>query len=331
MSIRASEAPHDLLRIADLDEHQLADLLELSAEIKRTPMKWRESHRGETLACYFTKPSTRTRVSFETAAARLGLTPIMLRPDELQLGRGEPIEDTAKVLSGYAAAIVIRTFAQSDLEEMALHATVPVINALTDDHHPCQAVADLLTLREQFGRLDGLKLAYVGDGNNVVHSLIEAGALAGMEIAVATPAGYEPDSSITAAAQACAERHGGSVKVLRDPAEAVAGARAVYTDTWVSMGEDSERDRRLNDLRDYEVTVRLMECAAPDAVFMHCLPAHRGEEVAAAVIDGPQSVVFAQAANRLPTEQAIVQTLLDGSAYRSSAFGLARDVLAGRT
>ena len=170
--------------------------------MKREPLKWRTAHRGEVLACYFAKPSTRTRVSFEAAACRLGLLPVMLRPDELQLGRGEPISDTARVLSAYAAGIVIRTFAQSDVEQLAAAASVPVINALTDQHHPCQALADLLTLREQFGTLEGIKLAYVGDGNNIAHSLMEAGALTGMEIVIATPLGCEPDSSITPATQA---------------------------------------------------------------------------------------------------------------------------------
>jgi ornithine carbamoyltransferase len=305
--------PNDLLRIGDLDASQLDGLLDLASQMKREPLKWRTAHRGEVLACYFAKPSTRTRVSFEAAACRLGLLPVMLRPDELQLGRGEPISDTARVLSAYAAGIVIRTFAQSDVDELAAAASVPVINALTDQHHPCQALADLLTLREQFGTLEGIKLAYVGDGDNVAHSLMEAGALTGMEIVIATPLGYEPDSSITSATQACAPRHGGSVAVVVDPREAVAGAKAVYTDVWVSMGEDDERTRRLNDLRGYQVNAELMELAATDAVFMHCLPAHRGQEVTAEVIDGPQSIVFAQAANRLPTEQAVVQTLLETS------------------
>jgi len=303
---------HDFLRIADLSGEELESLLELAAEMKEHPFDRVDAHRGKTVACFFNKPSTRTRVSFEGAAFRLGMLPIMLRPDELQLGRGEPIPDTARVLSSYAAAIVVRTFAQADLEAMAEVAEAPVINALTDQHHPCQALADLLTLRERFGNLAGLRLAYVGDGNNVAHSLLEAGALAGMHVAVACPPGYHPDEEIVADAAEVALPRGGSILVTEDPLEAVAGADAVYTDVWVSMGEDAEREERLASLRPYQVDEALMSIAGKDAVFMHCLPAHRGEEVAAAVIDGPRSVVFQQAGNRLPTEQAVLATLIGG-------------------
>ncbi|MBS1886400.1 MAG: ornithine carbamoyltransferase [Actinobacteria bacterium] len=307
-------APSDFLRIADLDREGLDGLLDLAAGMKERPTAMLGERRGKTVGCYFNKPSTRTRVSFEAAANRLGMLPIMLRPDELQLGRGEPIADTARVLSSFVEAIVVRTFAQADLEEMAAVADVPVVNALTDEHHPCQALADLLTLRERFGALAGLRLAYVGDGNNVAHSLIEAGALAGMHISLACPTGYEPDPEIVAAAEARAAVAEGSVRVTDDPAAAVELADAVYTDVWVSMGEDAERERRLRDLEPYRVDEALMAGAAPRAVFMHCLPAHRGEEVTATVIDGPASVVFAQAANRLPTEQAVLATLVDPAA-----------------
>jgi ornithine carbamoyltransferase len=300
----------DFLRIADLDRDQLGELLDLAAALKDHPTAKLDERRGKTVGCYFNKPSTRTRVSFEAAANRLGMLPVMLRPDELQLGRGEPIADTARVLASFLEAIVVRTFAQADLEEMAAVADVPVINALTDEHHPCQALADLLTLRERFGGLEGLRLAYVGDGNNVAHSLLEAGALAGMHVAVAAPAGYEPDAAIAAGAEATAARTGGSVQITDDPARAVHLADAVYTDVWVSMGEDAERERRLRDLEPYRVDAALMAKASPRAVFMHCLPAHRGEEVGAAVIDGPASIVWAQAANRLPTEQAVLATLI---------------------
>ena len=306
--------PGDLLRIADLDAEQLSALLDLAAEMKRDPTGWREEHRAEVLVCYFAKPSTRTRVSIEAAGWRLGMLPVMLRPDELQLGRGEPIADTARVFSAYASAIVIRTFAQSDLQEMADAASVPVINALTDEHHPCQALADLLTLRERFGGLDGLRLAYVGDGNNVAHSLMEAGALAGMHVVIAAPDGYQPSLPITVQAREIAHRHGGSVEVTADVDRAVADAHAVYTDVWVSMGEEAEQERRRAQLRAYQVDAELMAKAAPDAVFMHCLPAHRGQEVSGVVIDGRQSVVFEQAANRLPTEQAVVHALLSDRA-----------------
>jgi ornithine carbamoyltransferase len=302
----------DLLRIADLEAYELHALLDLAAIFKEDPLARRKALRGQSIACYFSKPSTRTRVSFEAAAWRLGALPIMLRPDELQLGRGEPIADTARVLGSYAGAIVIRTFAQDEVEEVAAYAGVPVINALTDDHHPCQALADLLTLRERHGHLSGARIAYVGDGNNVANSLMEAGALAGMEVVIAAPAGYWPDGAILNHAQALADHHGGSIWVTSDPYEAVAGARAVYTDVWVSMGEDAEREQRLADLAPYRVDVSLMDAAGPEAIFLHCLPAHRGQEVTAEVIDGPRSCVFPQAANRLPTEQAALYALCTG-------------------
>jgi ornithine carbamoyltransferase len=293
----------DLLRIADLRPAELHRLLDLAAAMKADPRGWLDVMPGASIACYFAKPSTRTRVSFEAAVHRLGALPIMLRPDELQLGRGEPIADTARVLSSYCAAIVIRTFAQADVEEMATAASVPVINALTDEHHPCQALADLLTLRERFGRLEGLRVAYVGDGNNVAHSLMEAAALAGFELTLACPPGYLPDADIARAA-------GPAVHLFRDPRDAVLGAHAVYTDVWVSMGDEQERARRMADLATYRVDHELMSLAANDAVFLHCLPAHRGEEVAADVIDGPRSAVWQQAANRLPTEQAVLHALV---------------------
>jgi ornithine carbamoyltransferase len=298
----ATSTPGHLLKVSDLDHQQLHRLLDLAAEMKADPLGWRGAQAGKVLACFFSKPSTRTRVSLEAAAQRLGMLPLMLRPDELQLGRGEPIADTGRVLSGYVDAITIRTFAQSDVEELAAAATVPVINALTDEHHPCQALADLLTIREHFGQLEGVRVAYLGDGNNVAHSLMEAGALAGMEIVVSTPYGYRPHAEIEIATHATLEP---------DPFEAVRGAQVVYTDVWVSMGEDAEREQRLSALVDYQVSFATMNAASHDALFMHCLPAHRGEEVTAEVIDGPRSVVFQQAANRLPTEQALIHTLIE--------------------
>jgi ornithine carbamoyltransferase len=216
------------------------------------------------------------------------------------------------VLSRYLRAFVVRTFADDDVARFAAAATIPVVNALTDGHHPCQSLADLLTLRERFGDLAGLRLAYVGDGNNVAHSLMEAGALAGMEVVVATPEGYEPDAGVTGDAGRLAEAHGGAVTLVRDAAEAVAGAHAVYADVWLSMGDpEDERARRLADLEPYRVTAELMGKARDEAIFLHCLPAHRGEEVTAEVIDGPRSVVFDQAENRLCTVQALLVALLD--------------------
>ena len=298
-----------VLRIADLTAEQLLELLDLAAEMKANPRAWRHEHDGRMLACFseFSKPSTSTRVSLEGAAWRLGMLPIMLGPDELELGRGEPMADTARLLSGLVDAIAIRAAAQSDVEQLAAAASVPVINALTDDHHPCQALADLLTLREHYGRLEGLRLAYVGDGNNVLNSLMEASALAGVAVRVATPAGHEPDPDVVDTAR----RLGGDIELTRDPAEAVNCAHAVCTNVWGSMGNEEGRSKRLERLAPYRVTPKLLQRACPGAVFLHCLPAHRGEEVDPAVIDGPHSLVFPQAANRLPTEQALVHTLLE--------------------
>ncbi|HEX5899352.1 MAG TPA: ornithine carbamoyltransferase [Solirubrobacteraceae bacterium] len=305
-------APRHVLRVADLSAGELERVLDLAARMKADPGGWTGALPGRALACLFEKPSTRTRASLAVAAHRLGMLPLVLRPDELQLGRGETIADTARVLSGYAAAITVRTFAQATLEELADHATVPVINALSDAHHPCQALADLLTMRERFGTLPGLRLAYVGDANNVAHSLLEAGALAGVSVALACPRGYEPDDEVLDRAFHLQADHGGLLEVTHDPRHAVAGAHAVYTDVWVSMGEDAERDQRLAALEPYRVTRALMSAADPQAIFLHCLPAHRGEEVDAAVIDGAQSAVWQQAANRLPTEQALIYALITG-------------------
>ena len=243
----------------------------------------------------------------------MGGLPTTVGPNELQLGRGETIEDTARIISSYAAAFVIRTFSDRDVERFAAGATIPVINALTDGHHPCQSIADVYTIRSHFGHLDGLKIAYVGDGNNVANSLLEAAALSGMHIFLATPPGFEPDEGIVRNAQAIAAHTGGSVELTHDPLQAATGAHVIYTDVWISMGTpEGERAERLNHMAPYQINQALMERAAQDAIFMHCLPAHRGEEVAGPVIDGPRSVVFEQAANRGPTEQAILHMLLTG-------------------
>ena len=301
-----------LTRIADLDAEELSALLGLAAEMRANPLARRPTLEGRSLACCFSEPSTRTRVSVEAAAWRLGMLPIMLRPHELRLGHGEPLGDTARVLSGYAAALFVRTFAQADVDALAAAATVPVINALTDDHHPCQALADLLTIRDRFGLLEGLRIAYVGDGNNVAHSLIEAAALCGMHLTVATPAGFGPDRSIAARAALVARSHGGSLHLTDAPEVAARGAHVVYTDIWVSMGQDEDGARRRAALAPFRVDAALMELADPHAIFLHCLPAHRGEEVTADVIDGPASAVWEQAANRLPTEQAALYALITG-------------------
>ena len=291
----APAVPRHFLRVTDLDAAGLHSLLDLAATMKQRPHGFVDALRGDTVVCFFEKPSTRTRVSFAAAAERLGMLPLVLRPDELQLGRGETIGDTARTLSGYASAIVVRTFAQATVDALAADASKPVINALTDDHHPCQALADLLTLRERFGSLDGLRVAYVGDGNNVARSLAEAGALAGVEVVIAAPSGFAEEIP---------------AHVVTSPEEAVAGADAVYTDVWVSMGDEDDRAERLRALRPYQVDARLLALAGPEAVFMHCLPAHRGEEVTAEVLDGPRSVVWQQAENRMPTEEALLLALI---------------------
>jgi ornithine carbamoyltransferase len=295
-TVQAPTIPSHYLRVADLDHDGIAATLNLSASMKARPHGFVDALRGDTVACFFEKPSTRTRVSFAAAAERLGMLPLVLRPDELQLGRGETIADTARTLSGYAAAIVVRTFAHATVEEIARHASSPVINALTDEHHPCQALADLLTLFERFGRLEGLRVAFVGAGNNVAASLVEAGRLTGLEVVVAAPERYAPQVR--------------GAHLVTDPVEAVEGAHAVYTDVWVSMGEEAEAEARLAELSAYQVDGELMSHALPEAVFMHCLPAHRGEEVTAEVIDGPQSVVWQQAENRMPTEEALLLALI---------------------
>jgi ornithine carbamoyltransferase len=290
----------------------LALLLSLAERFKSDPYRRRTLLANDTVALYFNKPSTRTRLSFETAVARLGGTPIVVGPTELQLGRGETIEDTARSVSRYAKAFVIRTSADVEVRRFASAASIPVINALTEQHHPCQALADLLTLRQQLGAMTGVKLAFVGDGNNVCHSLIEAAALAGLDMSVATPALFAPDRAIVAHARSIAATHGGSLMVGTDPFEAVADADAVYTDVWVSMGSpEEERCRRVATFRPYQVNARLMDGAKPDAIFMHCLPDRRGEEVTAEVVDGPRSVVFDQAENRLHTAVALLSALLD--------------------
>ncbi len=301
-----------VLRVADLDNGELAALLDLAARMKAAPFDWTHALPGRSVACYFDKPSTRTRVSMEAACWRLGALPVMLRREELQLRRGEPIADTGRVLSGYCAAIAVRTTRQADLETLAAAATVPVLNALSEEHHPCQAIGDLLTLRERFGSLRGLRLGYVGDGNNVAHSLLEACGMAGMSVTLACPPGYWPKARVVERAAALARARGGRIAVVSEPAEAVAGVNVVYTDVWVSMGDEAQREQRRSELAHFHIDAALMAEADPAAIFMHCLPAHRGEEVSSAVIDGPASAVWQQAANQLPVEQALIYALVTG-------------------
>jgi ornithine carbamoyltransferase len=301
------------LSVDDLSPSELGAMLDLAVELKADPTSRVEALRGRSIALIFEKPSTRTRVSFEVGVVQLGAHPVVLSAAELQLGRGETIQDTGRVLSRYVDAIVLRTFEQERLEVLATTATVPIVNALSDFEHPCQALADLLTLRERLGDLSGRALAYLGDGNNVAHSLLEACALAGVDIAVATPPGFEADLEVVETAERLATQSGSIVRTTHDPLVAAAGATAVYTDVWLSMGDDEdERAARLTALQPYQVNQAVMAEADPSAVFMHCLPAHRGEEVAAAVIDGPASVVLDEAENRMHTAQALLHALIVG-------------------
>ncbi len=301
----------DFLSITDLDRHGLTGLLDRADAVKRdrhSDAGTRDELAGRTVAMVFEKPSTRTRVSFQVAVAELGGHPLPLSSAELQLGRGETIADTAAVMSRYVHGLVVRTFGHDRIEELAGAASIPVVNALTDHEHPCQALADLQTVREERGRLEGLKLAYVGDGNNVAHSLMLAGAMAGMEIRVGHPDGYGPDEEVVAAARA----YGAGLLVTDDPAAAVEKADVVYTDVWASMGQEAEADERRELFAPYQVDADLLGLAAGDAIFLHCLPAHRGEEVAAEVIDGPASRVLDQAENRLHSQKALLMELLGG-------------------
>jgi ornithine carbamoyltransferase len=278
--------------------------------MKASPAKYRSSLRDKTIAMIFQKPSTRTRVAFETGIYQMGGNSLYLAPNDLQLGRGETVGDTAQVLSRIVDGIVARVFAQEDLEEMARSGSVPVINALSNRFHPCQALADYFTLGEKKGRLKGLKIAYLGDGNNVANSLIEAGAKLGVHVSLACPEGYGPDAEVLAAARKAARKTRAQIDVVQKPSQAVRGADAVYTDVWTSMGQEAEEQKRRLIFQGYQVSARLFSQARMDAVFMHCLPAHRGDEVAAEVMDSGASIVFDQAENRLHTQKAMLYLLL---------------------
>ncbi len=302
----------DLLTISDLSQKDIDAILKRTAVLKklRRQGKAHPTLKGKTLGMIFEKSSTRTRVSFEVGMYQLGGQALFLSADDLQIGRGEPLSDTARTLSRYLDGIMIRTYAQSTVESLALHATIPVINGLSDLHHPCQALADLFTIQEKKGRLKGLKLAYIGDGNNVANSLIEACVKVGMHIAVGCPHGYEPDAGVMRQAKRDADRTGSQLKIFNDPVKAAKDADAVYTDVWASMGQEKEHAVRVRAFRGYQVDGKLMNVADSRAIVMHCLPAHRGEEIAADVIDGPLSVVFDQAENRLHTQKAVMEFLM---------------------
>ena len=300
------------LSIRDTSAGEWDGLFELTRRVKSNPSAFASGLAGKSLAMIFQKSSTRTRVSFEVGMYQLGGQALFLSGSDLQLGRGETIADTAQVLSRYVDGIMVRTFAQGDVEELAEFGSVPVINGLTDLLHPCQAVADYFTLSEVFGDLKGRKLAYVGDGNNVVHSLLLGAPKAGMNIAVATPEGFEPDPRIVEEARQGAEVAGVQIELTHDPAVAATSASALYTDVWASMGQEGDAERRKAALAGYRVDQALMSKARPEAVFLHCLPCHRGEEVSTAVADGSQSRIFDEAENRLHAQKAILLWLMGG-------------------
>lgn len=293
----------DFLSIKDLTGEEIEFLLAKALEMKRAGKKYQKSLTGYTLGLVFEKASTRTRVSFESAMYRLGGQTMFLSSRDTQLSRGEPVKDTARVLSRYLDGLSVRTYSQAVVEEMARWADIPVINALTDKYHPCQVLSDLMTVREKKGRLEGLEIAWIGDGNNMANSWINAAKAMGFRLSLACPAGYGPDADVLAGA-------GENIRVTTEPNEAARGADVINTDVWASMGREKEQEKRVRDFRGFQVNEDLVQQAKPDAIIMHCLPAHRGEEIAAGVLEGPQSVVFDQAENKMHLHQALLEWLL---------------------
>jgi ornithine carbamoyltransferase len=305
----------DLLRTADLSRADVDLLLDTAADFAKNPLRSKDALAHKSVAIYMTKPSTRTRLSSETAVTHLGGTPIFIRGDELQLGRGETIADTARIISGYCDALIIRTFAQADVDELGANSSIPVINALTDDDHPTQLLADWLTIRETFGSdITGRKFVYLGDGNNMSHAWLTMGAIMGAHVVAATPSGkWAPKADMVAKAKEIASTTGAIIEVTNDPESAARGASALYTDVWMSMGDpEAERVEKIKVLTPFAVTESLMALTAKDSIFMHCLPAHRGEEVAASVIDGNKSVIWREAYHRRTTIQALLYHLIRG-------------------
>jgi ornithine carbamoyltransferase len=305
----------DLLRTADLSRADVDLLLDTAADFAKNQLRSKDALAHKSVAIYMTKPSTRTRLSSETAVIHLGGTPIFIRGDELQLGRGETIADTARIISGYCDALIIRTFAQADVDELGANASIPVINALTDDDHPTQLLADWLTIRESFGSdITGRKFVYLGDGNNMSHAWLTMGAIMGAHVVAATPTGkWAPSADVVAKAKEIAKKTGAIIEVTNDPESAAQGASALYTDVWMSMGDpEAERAEKIKVLAPFAVTESLMALTAKDSIFMHCLPAHRGEEVAASVIDGNKSVIWREAYHRRTTIQALLYHLTRG-------------------
>ncbi|MEI7481430.1 MAG: ornithine carbamoyltransferase [Elusimicrobiota bacterium] len=309
----------DFLRVADYTKDEIKEIFDLTGKIKTRQKKGDPAKplEGKTLGMIFQKSSTRTRVSFEVGMYQLGGYPLFLSANDLQLKRGETIADTAKVLSRMLDAIMIRTYAHSEVEELAKHATIPVINGLTDSHHPCQIMADIYTIMEHKKSVKGLTVAWVGDGNNVLHSWIEGAPLTGMNLRMAVPPGYEPDKDILKFGVELAKKEGTQMLLTNDPVEAVKGADVIYTDVWVSMGQDAEKEKKLRDFKGFQINGDLMKHADKDYVFMHCLPAHRGEEVSEEIIDGPHSIIFDEAENRMHVQKAIlVAHMLRGKAVK---------------
>jgi ornithine carbamoyltransferase len=297
----------DFLTLRDLSLKEIDHILERAAEFKSGIDVAKCPLIGKSIGLLFEKASTRTRVSLEVGVYQLGAKAIYMNPKEIQIGRGETIHDTAKVLSRYLDAVVIRTYSHATLSEFASHSSIPVVNGLSDSHHPCQALGDLMTIAEKKGRLKGIRLAYIGDGNNVANSLVEAASMTGINLVLACPEGYEPDHDIFDKARASAKS---DISIVKDPEEAVNGADAVYTDVWVSMGQEKEAVEKKRKLSKYQLNGKLLSHARKNAIVLHCLPAHRGEEITGEVIDGPQSVVFDQAENRLHTQKALLEFLL---------------------
>ncbi len=295
----------DFLDFKDITQKEIETLIDRASYFKKNPLS--SLLQGKSIGLFFEKPSTRTRVAFEAAIVRFGGHPIFLSPNDTQTGRGETIADTARVLSSYLDAIVIRTFEQEKLEEWASWATIPIINGLSNLCHPCQILADLLTIFEKRGTLRGLSLTYMGDGNNIAHSLMEGGAMVGMNVTICSPMEYEPNPNIVKRACAIAEKNHSKIIVSNDPKKAVIAADILYTDTWVSMGYEGEGASRKTPFLPFQINQELVNRAKPDCLIMHCLPAHRGEEITDEVMDGPNSVIFKQAANRLPTHQSILE------------------------
>lgn len=316
MNYKASEpfTQKHLLTLQDWSEDEIYQCLSLALQIKNMQKRGEPQTclSGKTLAMIFAKSSTRTRVSFEVGASQLGGSALFLSTADIQLGRGEPISDTAQVLSRMVDGIMIRTFKQSDLEELAKHGSIPIINGLTDEFHPCQVLADLLTIYEKKGTLKGLKLAFVGDGNNMAHSLMIGCSKLGMDVAIASPDGYKPNPTYTAWSVANAEKHGSKVTICTNPLEACKDADVLYTDVWASMGQEGEAAKRREAFKDYQINSQCLSVAKKDSIFLHCLPAHRGEEVTSEVIDGKHSVIFDEAENRLHAQKAVMALLMGG-------------------